>query len=353
MSAANADHSNNFDALRLFAASSVIFSHSWPLSGHYDEPIYRLTNGTIGGGTLGVWMFFFISGHLVAESFVRRGLFAFLEARFLRIMPGLATCLIFGILIGASVTTLPLNEFFSSDSVRDYFFHGLKLKFEYELPGVFLANPMAKSVNGSLWTLPPEVSMYMSLAVLGTLRLLRYRLAGSIFLGLLLVYLSVDASLVARLPLVGHEVMAPPIRSFMLGVLFYLNRDRIKLHGALAICLIALVVPGQAKPEGPLLVCLAIAYTTMWAAYHPSLKVPVSKRVGDISYGMYIYAFPIQQLVAYHLPGISSLQMFAISLAATAIVAWLSWRWIERPALRFKGRVSGWVSAKFRRGIRT
>lgn len=344
-------HENNFDILRVFAASVVLFSHSWPLSGHYDEPIVVATKNVIGGGALGVWIFFFISGLLVTESFLRRGIFAYFEARILRIFPGLAVCLLFGIAIGAIVTTLPLSEYLSQRDTWRYFYQGLQLDIRYELPGVFATNPMPKAVNGSLWTLATEFVMYVVLAAIGLTTALKHRYSGSAILLALLIALSINPEWATILPKVGSSVMVPAIRCFLIGALFCLNRDRIPLHwtGAMALCLLTYYISHD-KPfgayHGALLVCLTVSYISAWLAFHPRLRVRIPEKFGDTSYGLYMYAFPIQQVIALYVGGISPWAMIPIAWFATVVLAWFSWHYVEKPALQLKGRVGQWFDRR-------
>lgn len=334
---------NNFDALRIFAAALVILSHSWPLTLRTDEPIAEITYASINGGALGVWMFFVISGYLVSQSFVQRAnLLAFVEARFLRIYPAFVACIVFGVLLGAMVSTLPLVDYFSHSATWKYL--GLNLLFElrYQLPGVFASNPYPNAVNGSIWTLPAETMMYVLVALMGLATLLRRARLGAVLLIALLAMLSVDPGTVMKIPYIDSLNYAPAVRCFLLGMLFYLLRDRIPLHGAGVVGLFALVMLlKQNQPPGTLLVCVLITYTALWLALHPRLRLPVPDRIGDVSYGLYLFAFPIQQTLVWFKPNIGPWLLFAASFCITFIVAWCSWHALEKPALNLKGRLSG------------
>lgn len=347
------DHrENNFDILRIFAAALVILSHSWALTLAAGEPVATVTRATVDGGALGVWIFFFISGYLVSQSFVQRNnLLVFVEARFLRIYPAFVACILFGLLIGLIATPLPLAEYLRHPLTRDYLFLNLIYEIRYQLPGVFAANPYPNAVNGSIWTLPAETMMYVLVALTGLATLLRRPWLGGVLLVGLLALLSIDADLVTRIPYMHTVMYAPAVRCFLLGMLFYLLRDRIPLHGAGVIALFALVVLlKQNRPPGTLLVCVLIAYTTLWLARHPRLRLPVSPRIGDVSYGLYVFAFPIQQTAVWLKPNIGPWTLFAVSFVATFAVAWCSWHALEKPALSLKGRFSGWLRSQRRVG---
>jgi peptidoglycan/LPS O-acetylase OafA/YrhL len=342
---------NNFDALRIFAAALVILSHSWALTKQIDEPVAELTRGSINGGALGVWMFFVISGYLVSQSFVQRGnLLAFVEARFLRIYPAFAACIVFGVMLGAAVSTLPLADYFSHAQTWKYVVANLLFELRYQLPGVFTSNPYPNAVNGSIWTLPAETMMYLLVALMGLATLLRRAWLGTAVLIALLVVLNLEPALVMKIPYIDSLNYAPAVRCFLLGMLLYLTRDRIPLHGAGVVGLLALVVLlKQNQPPGTLLVCVLIAYTALWLASHPRLRLPVSDRIGDVSYGLYLFAFPIQQTLVWLKPDIGPWILFAASFCITFVVAWCSWRILEKPVLGLKGRFSGrWQKAATR-----
>ena len=350
---AGAQRDNNFDALRILAAGLVIISHSWSLTLKTDEPIAGITYGSINGGALGVWMFFVISGYLVSQSYVQRGnLLAFIEARFLRIYPAFVACIVFGLLVGALVSTLPLADYLRHPLTWDYLGSNLIFELRYHLPGAFVTNPYPNAVNGSIWTLPAETMMYVLVALTGLATLLVRPWLAAAALGGLLALLSLDAELVTRIPYIDSVMYAPAARCFLLGMLLFVLRERIPLHGAVVVTLLLLIVVlKQNQPPGSLLVCITIAYTTLWLAQHPRLRLPVSRRIGDVSYGLYVYAFPIQQTLVWLSPAIGPWALFAASFAATSLVAWGSWHRIEKPALALKGRASGWLRARTARPL--
>jgi peptidoglycan/LPS O-acetylase OafA/YrhL len=342
---ATASRDNNFDAIRILAASFVILSHSWALVKDLDEPIAVITRACINGGALGVWMFFVISGYLVSQSFVQRAHFgAFAAARVLRIAPAYIACIVIGVLIGAIVTTLPRGEYWRHPLTWDYVLNNLRFELRYDLPGVFESNPYPKSVNGSIWTLPAETMMYVGVAVLGVLTVLDQTRAkwGVLLLVGLLVLLSVSPALVTHIPYIATEMYTPAVRCFLLGVLAFLLRDKLPLHGGIVLLLLLLLpLTGQHRPPGTLLTCILIAYTTLWLAFHPRWTLRVPERIGDISYGLYVYAFPVQQFIVWTSPAISAWAVFVSSFFGTALLAWLSWHGIEKRALRLKCHFKG------------
>ena len=331
------DRSNNFDAFRLIAAVMVIRSHQHPLMG---LPSPKLWGNEL--GALGVVLFFAISGYLVTLSWLKDpSLWRFAARRVLRIWPGLLVVVVLcACVLGPLVTVLPLGEYLRQPQTWDYL-HTLRLDVRYELPGVFLGNPGGASVNGSLWTIPLEVQCYAVLAVLGVLGLWRWRAASLVMLALLCVWL------VWRY---GPWASQPSPWSFDLqyGIVFavgmvlacwrHLWIARRLLTTALAAA--ALWLLAQFAPQ-PLAGQATLFGLAVFAVVWGSASWPVVRRVGrwgDASYGVYIYAYPVQQTLVWSWGGQPwpFWPAFLTVCAVTAALAYLSWHLVEKPALRFK-----------------
>ena len=166
-------HSNNFDALRVAAACTVLYDHHHVLSG-LPEPQFFNFQHTFGGAAIIV--FFVISGYLVTASWYNDPSFVrFSLRRILRIWPaliGVALLTAYG--LGAWMTSLPLGRYWTHPSTFDYLWNTLTLRIQYMLPGVFADNPLPHTPNGSLWTIPLEVRCYAVLALAGLLGLMRH-----------------------------------------------------------------------------------------------------------------------------------------------------------------------------------
>lgn len=336
---------NNFTLMRFLAAFAVLYGHSYPLSLGLkggEDPISVLLIDLWGRSlaSTAVDVFFVVSGFLICASFIqRKSLWIFAEARILRILPGLVVAVIFSILIGALVTTEPLVNYFTSPSTTSFFVHNATLLsgIQFDLPGVFLNNPYPGSVNGSLWTLPIEVRMYFWLAVLGSLTLLQSEKVFNLFF-LLICLMYVQAP-------VGTFMLARDAEELRLGMLFlmgsflYVNKHRISLGFGGMLMLVVLTYFTRQSGFAPYIKSIMLTYFVLLVALHPKLNLPSIDRWGDVSFGLYIYAFPVQQTVAYFLPGVRPLQMFAIASFITLILAISSWHFIEKPALSLKGKI--------------
>ncbi len=179
---------NNFDCMRFVAAALVVLGHSYWLSGRaHSEPLRAFT-GHSDMADVAVNVFFVMSGYLIHASWRHSaGPLAFIGKRALRIFPALAVSVLFTVLvIGPLTTELPLAEYLSAPQTRAYL-GNIALLTHFQLPGVFVHNPFPDTVNGSLWTLPYEAFMYLSLLALGMTGLLR-RLSTVVPLVLLVVY---------------------------------------------------------------------------------------------------------------------------------------------------------------------
>lgn len=308
-----------FDYLRLMAAVLVIVHHARVLNG---QPPLMLGPG-LDPGALGVGIFFVISGALVAGSLERSATIAsFLAKRALRIFPGLLVALVLtALVLGPLVTTLGAGDYLSAPATWLYVLKNLSLYgVTYALPGVFLAVPMAGIVNGSLWTLRLEFTAYLGLAVLGATRWANARVLTALALG--------AAAAAAGLHLGGLDARGELFRIAYIGA----------LYGFLFLAGAALQV-GRVRPKLWMSVAsLVFLATPFWFLGLPLVvlrlgEIDLPRPPADLSYGLYIYSFPLQQLLAqtHHLT-------VATSLAAALPCAVLSWFLVEKPALRLKAR---------------
>ncbi|MFM7726993.1 MAG: acyltransferase family protein, partial [Flavobacteriales bacterium] len=172
-------HSNNLDAIRLFAALFVLIGHAPAMlynEGYSWDPINELFGLRI--QTLGVCIFFVVSGFLVSRSWQERSsIRGFILSRVLRIFPALIIVVALSVFVlGPCLTTLSISDYFLSPVTLKYLQNVSLYRMYYYLPGVFEGNPHPGSVNGSLWTLPYEFTCYLLLMTLGIIKALKNRL---------------------------------------------------------------------------------------------------------------------------------------------------------------------------------
>lgn len=339
------ERTNNFTLMRLLAALAVLYGHSYDLSQGKpgSDPITQHLIYPVWGDSLpglAVALFFVTSGFLVTASYIQRqSLIAFVEARVLRIYPGLIVAVLFCVfVVGAFVTTESIASYFSSPTTWAYIKHNslLVTGIQYDLPSVFLSNPYPGSVNGSLWTLPIELWMYFWVAVLGSLTLLMSEKA---FNALVIVLCLMYAQSSSNFFIVGDPTNAHLALLFLLGGFFYVNRNQISLGwGGFGVLCVLVYLTTEYHFSG-FIKAICFAYIVLLLALHPKLRLPSIDHWGDISYGLYIYAFPVQQTIAYLIPQIRPLSMFMLSTLVTVALAILSWRLVEKPAIKLKGKL--------------
>lgn len=331
------DRNDNFLLLRIVAAALVVFGHSYAVAGlgTHDFLAHAAWAPGMYTGALAVDVFFVASGFLVAGSYLnRQDLAVFVRARVLRIVPAFAVCvLISALLLGPLVSSLSARDYFGHDETWRYLWKNLSfIRAAFHLPGVFEENPLPGVVNGSLWTLPVEVRMYVMLALLGLTGLLRRRWSFNLLiLGGLLAALCFPQQATETLRMGGYSRLTA---LFLLGVFMQVNKARVPISAALAVLLCALAFLSHGTPYFMPLLLPAIAYCSIWLAYAATFK-PYN-RLGDYSYGVYLWGFPVQQLVALTLESPSPMQIFAWAMPITLLIAIASWHWIEKPALKWK-----------------
>lgn len=342
------DHHNNLTALRWFAACLVLYGHAFVFLG-LPEPLFLQW---VPMGPLGVYIFFAISGYLVAQSWARDPhVLRFLAKRTLRIFPGLAVCTVLSVLVlGPWLTTLDASTYWRNEHTRGYFTN-IALYMTYHLPGVFADNKLPHAVNGSLWSLSVEFFMYLLLALVGLLSAAAtvFKLASSAeratawFVGAVtLVFMALvawwalpatEALVVYRtdlrqIPLCGVYFMVGA-SLYCFNAVRYFNLSNVLL--ALVVWL-GLSVQPQWFAMGAWLV-LPFVVMAFGLARHPWLS---RMHARDYSYGIYIYAFPVQQTVVSFWPQIPLVAYLLSTLVLTITLAALSWHFVEKPALKLK-----------------
>ncbi|QPF83326.1 acyltransferase [Bradyrhizobium genosp. L] len=352
-----------FDFLRIALAVSVVAAHTpYIAMGRINgpEPWYVFLPHYAA-----LVIFFALGGFLVAASGLRLSLKEFLINRGLRIVPALAVEIVLSALIlGPIFTTLPLSDYFTSFATYRYFGNIAGLV-TYLLPGVFTGNP-APEVNSSLWTIPFEYICYVMMMVVISCGLLRRPVL--ILLGAVLL-----VGIGLALDLTGHGAMPPQLPpgvtatlhdkifgagiflgrgskllvAFILGMAIYLYRYRIPYDGRIlaaccALCLaVAFIGPVDWMTQ-PLLnatICPALVYITAYIGVSKVPKLPIFSR-GDYSYGIYLYGFPLQQVVKVLLPHGSMIVQFSISFVMVTMFAAFSWHWIEKPVMKLRSGFS-------------
>ncbi|NMO22627.1 acyltransferase [Pyxidicoccus fallax] len=323
---------NNLDFLRFAAASGVILSHAFPLGEGKGvvEPLEDFTRGQMSLGRLCVAVFLVISGVLITRSWQHTpDVVRFTWARVLRIFPGLAVMLsLTTLVLGPAFTTLPLGEYFASADTHLYWLRNFTLVVsQWHLPGVFEGNAYSHAVNGSLWTLMFEVGFYLLTLGLGLTGLLRKGMVAFGWVG------AAVASLIT-----GRLGFWPELYLYFgAGAALYLWRDKVRMNPWLALgCTAAWLVMARLG-YGRIGTGLFGAYVVLYLAFLPLGSLANFGRRGDFSYGVYVYAFPVQQAVTALLGGRTAWWVnAALSFPVVVALSVLSWHFVEKPALKLK-----------------
>lgn len=330
---------NAFDTIRLIAALLVILSHAFHLTGVRQDPLEWLSGGQASIGHMAVCVFFLISGYLIPASLDRGSLARFTSKRAMRILPGLvAAVLVSAFIVGPLVTELPLPAYFTAFETWKFLGNMAFLPVGFDLPGVFENNPRS-DVNGSLWSLRYEVACYVMVPL--TFVFIRWRVAAVAVCWVASFALAalIDGSVGG---IFYHaELFATLFRYFGAGMLFYLLASRVPMRADWAWIAFAVTVLSVLTPFFVEVSATAGAYALIYYAYHAPRSLKQLTARGDISYGVYVYAFPIQQLLvpfslSFAVGGLAApwLVNTVLTLPLAMLAGVLSWFGVEKPFLQ-------------------
>lgn len=344
---------NNFNLLRIVAASAVLVTHSFALSAGSGEAEPLRASLGLTMGTMAVDAFFVTSGFLVTASLLgRSGVLEYAWARVLRIFPALLVMLLLTVFVlGPAFTTEPLSAYFASGTTYKYLVKCATLVFgvTYALPGVFETNPWKGAVNGSLWSMPYEIRMYILLALAWIVTRALGRGEPKRTYGVVLALAALSSLMLVLAWQPGEGAFLKLFYMFAAGAAMHAWRQRIVMsHWAFAAGVAALLTGAFLGPTAfQCAYALVAPYVLMYLVYVPGGAVRRFNALGDYSYGVYIYAFPIQQGLLASLPGLGLAALIGLSGALTLACAWASWHFIERRALDAKAevvqRTRGWL----------
>lgn len=329
---------NSLNLIRLFLAAAVLYAHSFYLAGAGAGP-------DIAGENAGGWAvagFFTVSGFLITASRFSNTFGTYLVNRIARIYPAFIVCLIVTVVffapLGFLVQNGGLSGYLTTETTpaRFIFINFFLQMRAFDVSYTPADVPFAGSWNGSLWTLYYEFQCYLLIGVAAMLPVVRR----SVWPLLLLFAASVAAY--ANLDTVGVYLSEPGfalllrlLPFFLGGCIIQLLSRRIGFHwvpglssGLVAVALIAVIPTWGGQLASPL-----IAYFLLW--FSTVLPSPALVKRHDISYGFYIYAWPVQQLLAlYGLHEIGLLGYNVLAVVGTGVLALGSWLLVERPVMR-------------------
>ncbi|MEP6584765.1 MAG: acyltransferase [Ginsengibacter sp.] len=339
------NHRNNFNFLRIFAAVLVAVTHSYAITGNaLQEPLHKFSNGTFYLSTIGLYIFFFTSGYLVSLSASNsKSPLIFLKKRILRIYPALIVVVLISVFIaGPLLTKFSLKQYYTEADTWKYLWTSSGFKIRFRLPGVFEQPGFAiAGFNGSLWTISLELELYTLLLFILLAGVFRNRrLLISLFI-VLIIFCLVIVILHKHLPFFPDNKNLLLACAFFFGGLLQTGFIPKKyftylflVSGVLLILKISQIIPVDILIDEVIFFSLTTYFIAFTRLFYFNIK-------NDISYGVYIYTFPLQQLF-FQLSGFSQsvIMNLLLSLVCSCILALLSWIYIEKPALQHKNQLS-------------
>jgi peptidoglycan/LPS O-acetylase OafA/YrhL len=345
---------NSLDFLRFVLAAFVLITHSFDLTGAGHDPLAQLTHFQESFARLAVGGFFALSGFLIARSHANTSsVWRFLWRRALRILPGFWVCLIITVLVFAPtiywIENGSLSGFLTmpGPGLASYVFNNLSTRIDQHTIGTLLRSaPFSNAINGSLWTLYNELRCYLLIAVLGLFGATHARrwLFPLMLVALYALHMTYNAlggeEVVAGLPLL-RPTFVSQLCYFFAGATLWAYAERVPTQWPVAAAVAALLC---ATAIGGVLYrwfdVLAWPYLLLWLG----TRLPITRWAarGDFSYGLYIYAFPIQQILV--ILGVAAFGLSALigaSFGVTLLFAVISHYAVEAPALRLKDAFSG------------
>lgn len=336
---------NSFHFIRFIAASLIIVAHSSVLLKNNPEfdPVRGATLGFLASHDLSSFAltaFFFLSGFLITESYLRsKNILHYLIKRFLRIFPALIVVIFLTVFIlGPIFTEFGLYDYFLSPFTRSYLLNITLLRMQFDLPGVFINNIYPRAINGSLWSLPVEFLCYLLLPLFF---LKINRIDKSIGLGLILAFILFitghfnTTGIVILSISIGQAL--PMIFYFVMGMFYNLNKDKIKLDIRLVIFSVLLMLFTKNTTSYDIVFKFAYPYVLMWLSSNNIQILNKFEKMGDFSYGIYIYAFPVQQTLIYLFGSEMHYIFFTLlTFVITFSFAVMSWFFVEKPAMNLK-----------------
>ncbi len=342
MASPNLSHKNNFDFLRLSFAAMVIVTHSLALTGMNEwqnDWLSGLTKSQMTLSYIAVRGFFIISGYLIYQSLTRsRNVVDYFWKRILRIFPGLIVLLLLTVILAVIPYPYGWREYLKNPSVSNYFFNNLSLfKLQYSIDGLFQDNPVKGVINGSLWTIPYEFFFYILFAVLIFFKrgLGKYVVLFAFLLLLNLFFfkdlpawsfLYLDSKYLVELGLffVSGAVLAS------VGIEHF-SHKRTLFFFALTLLLLSIHYSNFHLFQFITLPLVVILFGQSSIIYISN----ISNRFGDLSYGMYIYGYPVEQTLEHYFR-FSHFPLMVYSLLITLVLGYFSWHLVEKRALRLK-----------------
>ena len=334
---------NSFTLLRLILASLVIVAHAAELKdGSTAREIFHLLGGKMTAGDFAVEAFFVVSGYLILQSWSSQPqVSAFLIKRILRIVPGFAAAYLISVFLVGWLGGGPeyFNDLLHAASLGDLLLRLVMLSYP-DTPRVFLGSP-APMVNGALWTITYEFRCYLLIPLLAALGLYARRLLFAIAWLAVVLGVALSSAVHLRHPLALGLLRFLPF--FLAGNCAYLYRERIRWNRILGtVSILASVLCMGSLVATRFVLPIAGSYAILWLALSERSPLRYLCPANDISYGVYLYGWPVQKLLLGYLPSLALGSQMFLTLSVSVVLGWLSWNLIEKRSLAWK---AAWAKA--------
>ena len=318
---------NNFNLVRMLGAFMVIYAHSFSIQPNGNVDIVSRISKVTHAGQLAVFIFVFLAGIYLCKSLKNsKNFFQFIFKKIMRIFPLLIVTLIFIIGIGAIFTNLPLSEYFSNSMTRNYFIHNiLNISNEHYLPGVFL-NHADQSMNGVLWYITYILRVYLIGGLLYFSGIFNDKQKANINLLILLIWISIFPNsfplLGSNYGLYGSPVFPQYTITLLIACLVYVNFPNKKVNPIyIVIILLFGLVQKDFTYENTLIIWALLSILTglFIGTFKPLLKL----KIPDYSFTIFLFGWPIQQIICEFLPKISPLMNTFLSIFVVILISFL------------------------------
>jgi peptidoglycan/LPS O-acetylase OafA/YrhL len=337
-------NNNNFNLIRLVASILVFIHHIYPIyfnSSVPFDPIRFLFGNSM--GSFAVYVFFFISGYLILQSYEHNSKWKYILARIIRIMPAFIVILFVSVfIIGALATNLPIATYFSSIDTYKYLANANLFRIIYSIPNVFVSNTLSNHINDSIWTLPFEMFCYIILFVVGLSKVYKNKYITLLLWIVVLLLHQLFANKIDSytIPIFNINIyyFFDFFMFFFTGMLFYLFREHIIKNIFLFISLWLLLFYFKTTPYFGSMRLLLVGYIIYFIAFFKPFHWYNTYMKHDYSYGFYLYAFPIQQLffTYYQNHFLNFYLSIFLSFICAFVCAIMSWHFVEKPCLNLK-----------------
>jgi peptidoglycan/LPS O-acetylase OafA/YrhL len=353
---------NNFDLIRFILAVAVIFSHSFSI--YYTkeidaEPVMIFTQNQLSTGSIAVSFFFVISGFLILKSLYNtKTLSQYFKKRILRIVPGFFIAFIVSVIIIAPLSTIYVDHRLTLENVKAYFMAPVKKELLFDMVTLqcphsikcFRSSPLKDQINLAMWTIQYEFVCYLLLPFLVWLGMFKRKSAMIVLFFLFYIVLVIQNENDNFLNentfpyAINHFIYLSYLPRFLVyflaGSYFYLYQDQVIRSKYLALLSFTLLFLSCAWVKClDMILPFAGSYLLFYIAYHPAINFHNFAKKGDFSYGVYLYGWPIQQLVINYLhPYINVYGLFFISAPLACLAAFFSWHYVEKVFLNMKDK---------------